>query len=111
MSTELWTKVKDTLQILIIPTILWSLWVSRSVEVLSIKLQQQEQQLARTRNEVDSINVRTTTTENRLVKMETTLENVQKSIDRIERLVEKLSAHSGGAQCSGGTAPYVYQPK
>jgi hypothetical protein len=111
MSTEIWTKLKDTLQILIIPTILWSLWVSRSVEVLAIKLQQQEVQLLRTRNEVDSINVRTTTTENRLVKMETTLENVQKSIDRIERLVEKLSAHGGGGQCLGGTSPYVNQPK
>lgn len=111
MSTELWTKVKDTLQILIIPTIIWSLWVSRSVEVLSIKLQQQEQQLARTRNEVDSINVRTTTTENRLVKMETTLENVQKSIDRIERLVERLSANGGNGACTGSTPPYVFQPK
>jgi septal ring factor EnvC (AmiA/AmiB activator) len=100
MNSDIWTRVKDTLQILIIPTLIWSLWVSRAVEVLNIKLQQQEAQLNQTRSQVESINQRAADTERRLVKIETTLDSVQKSIDRIERLVEKISSSSAGGQCT-----------
>lgn len=104
MSTELWTKLKDTLQLLIIPTILWSLWVSRSVEVLQIRLAQQESQLDQTRSQVSAINQRAADTEGRLVKIETTLGSVQKSIDRIERMMERMSV---GGQCSPTGTPYA----
>ncbi|MGA1353839.1 MAG: hypothetical protein ACO32I_03515 [Candidatus Limnocylindrus sp.] len=107
MNSDIWTRAKDTLQLLIIPTILWSLWVSRSVEVLNLQVQQQGKQLEQTRTQVESINQRAADTENRLVKIETTLDAVQKSIDRIERLVEKISSTGGGQQCAHVGTPYA----
>jgi len=104
MSAELWTKLKDTLQLLIIPTILWSFWVSRSVEVLQMRLEQQASQLEQTRSQVSAINQRAADTEGRLVKIETTLGSVQKSIDRIERMMERISV---GNQCQPTGTPHA----
>ena len=41
MNAPLWDKAKDLLQVLILPTLAWSLWVSRGVEVMQIQLAQQ----------------------------------------------------------------------
>lgn len=45
MNTQLWDKAKDLLQLLVLPTLAWSLWVSRSVEVMQLQLAQQASQL------------------------------------------------------------------
>ncbi len=36
----MWDRARDLVQILIIPTIMWSLWVSRGVEIQRLQLEQ-----------------------------------------------------------------------
>lgn len=91
MNTQLWDKAKDLLQVLILPTLAWSLWVSRSVEVLQLQLAQQGAQLQEARTRLDAVNARALDTEGRLVKIETTLLGLERSLGRIERMLEHMS--------------------
>jgi hypothetical protein len=94
MNAQLWDKLKDLLQLLILPSLAWSLWVSRSVEVMQIQLQQQGSQLQEARTRLDAVNARALDTEGRLVKIETTLQGLERSLARIEHLLER--SLSGG---------------
>ena len=91
MNTQLWDKAKDLLQVLILPTLAWSLWVSRSVEVIQLQLAQQGAQLQEARTRLDAVNARALDTEGRLVKIETTLLGLERSLVRIERMLEHMS--------------------
>jgi hypothetical protein len=94
MNAQLWDKLKDLLQLLVLPSLAWSLWVSRSVEVMQIQLQQQGTQLQEARTRLDAVNERALDTEGRLVKIETTLQGLERSLARIEHLLER--SLSGG---------------
>lgn len=96
MNTQLWDKMKDLLQVLILPTLAWSLWVSRSVEVMQLQLAQQASQLQEARGRLDAVNARALDTEGRLVKIETTLLGLERSLGRIEHLLERMSTGRGG---------------
>lgn len=96
MNAAVWDKVKDLMQLLILPTLAWSLWVSRSVEVMQIQLAQQASQLQEARGRLDAVNARALDTEGRLVKIETTLLGLERSLGRIEHLLERMS--TGGAR-------------
>lgn len=89
MNAQLWDKLKDILQVLILPTLAWSLWVSRSVEVMQMQLQQQGAQLQEARTRLDAVNARALDTEGRLVKIETTLQGLERSLVRIEHMLER----------------------
>lgn len=111
MNTELWSKVKDVLQVLIIPTILWSLWVSRSVEIITVKMSQQEEQLQEARQQLRDVDKRSRDTENRLIKIETKLESVEDKLVRMEMLLDKLvTAQQNAPQQCGTSVPYGYSP-
>ena len=89
MNAQLWDKLKDLLQLLILPSLAWSLWVSRSVEVMQMQLQQQGAQLQEARTRLDAVNARALDTEGRLVKIETTLQGLERSLVRIEHMLER----------------------
>ena len=91
MNTQLWDKMKDLLQVLILPTLAWSLWVSRSVEVMQLQLAQQASQLQEARARLDVMDARALGTEGRLVKIETTLLGLERSLTRIEHMLERIS--------------------
>jgi len=96
MNAALWDKAKDLMQLLILPTLAWSLWVSRSVEVMQIQLAQQASQLQEARARLDAVNARALDTEGRLVKIETTLLGLERSLGRIEHLLERMSTGARG---------------
>jgi len=96
MNAALWDKAKDLMQLLILPTLAWSLWVSRSVEVMQIQLAQQASQLQEARGRLDAVNARALDTEGRLVKIETTLLGLERSLGRIEHLLERMSTGARG---------------
>jgi hypothetical protein len=96
MNTQLWDKAKDLLQLLVLPTLAWSLWVSRSVEVMQLQIAQQASQLQEARGRLDAVNARALDTEGRLVKIETTLLGLERSLGRIEHLLERMSTRGGG---------------
>lgn len=96
MNAAVWEKAKDLMQLLILPTLAWSLWVSRSVEVMQIQLAQQASQLQEARGRLDAVNARALDTEGRLVKIETTLLGLERSLGRIEHLLERMSTGARG---------------
>jgi len=96
MNAAVWEKAKDLMQLLILPTLAWSLWVSRSVEVMQMQLAQQASQLQEARGRLDAVNARALDTEGRLVKIETTLLGLERSLGRIEHLLERMSTGARG---------------
>ena len=54
MNAPLWDKAKDLLQVLILPTLAWSLWVSRGVEIQRIQLEQSAAEVAELKAKVAS---------------------------------------------------------
>ena len=87
----MWDRARDIVQILVIPTIMWSLWVSRGVEIQRLQLEQSTAELADLKIKVNSLEERAGTTRERLGKIETKLEGMHAQLERIERMLERIT--------------------
>lgn len=62
MNMSIWDRARDIVQILVIPTIMWSLWVSRGVEIQRLQLEQSTAEIADLKLKVNSLEERAGTT-------------------------------------------------
>jgi len=91
--SQVWSKAKDILTILIIPGLIWVMSVSRAIDSQAIEMKALAAQVEENKRNIEKLDAHSRNLSLQLVKLETRLEGITRTTEEIHKMLTQLVNH------------------